>query len=418
MKKLLSLLLAGALSLGLLAGCADKKDEKPDASGSKPAPVEPMDLTKVKDIYKSTAGIKGDTVVATIGDLDITAANLLYWINYGIESYLYQVAPYGVTTVDWDMETGTDKTPAETFMADALETAAFHALLPELAKKEGIELTEEELKFMEDDLAKAEEKAGGPEALEHMMWYQMSTVDMQRDNYKAGTYYSHLTEKFYGKDSEGYPSDADVLTYAQDEMGAYRAKHILISTKDVKTGAPLPEDKVADQKALAEKLAQQIKEADDPAALFDELMKAHSQDPGLATAPDGYDAFKGQMVPEFEKAALELKEGEISGVVESQHGYHIIMRLPLRDLDRYRDHMVGAKMDERIQDWLKEYGIETKKAIKKIDIPEFRRGVESLQAGIREEIKANTPEPEKVPAPPVEGEAPDASAKPDESAKS
>ena len=416
MKKLLSLLLAGALSLGLLAGCsADKKDDgKPDGSSSKPAAVEPMDLTKVKDIYKSTAGIKGDTVVAKVGDLDITAANLLYWINYGIESYLYQVAPYGVTRVDWDMETGTDKTPAESFMADALETAAFHVLLPEIAKKEGVALTDEELKFMEDDLAKAEEQAGGAEALEHMMWFQMATLEMQQANYAAGAYYMHLSDKFYGKDSEGYPSDADVVDYAENEMGAYRAKHILISTKDVKTGEPLPEDKIADQKALAEKLVEQIKDAEDPAALFDELMKAHSQDPGLATAPEGYDAFKGQMVPEFEKAALALKEGEISGVVESQHGYHIIMRLPLRDLDRYREQMVGAKMDERIQDWLEEYGVETKKAIKKIDIPEYRSKVESLQAGIREEVKANMPAPEnKVPAPPVEGDT----SKADSSAK-
>ena len=248
--------------------------------------------------------------------------------------------------------------------------------------------------------------------MSHHHWFQMSTVDMQRDNYKAGAYYMHLTDKFYGEDSEGYPSDADVLAFAQDEMGAYRAKHILISTKDVQTGEPLPEDKIADQKALAEKLAQQIKEADDPAALFEELMKAHSQDPGLATAPDGYDAFKGQMVPEFEEAALALKEGEISGVVESQHGFHIIMRLPLRDLDRYREQMVGTRMDERIHDWLEEYGIKTKKAIKKIDIPEFRRNVESLQAGIREEIKANMPAPEEVPAPPVDNEA----AKPDASA--
>lgn len=98
-----------------------------------------------------------------------------------------------------------------------------------------------------------------------------------------------------------------------------KAKHILISTVDA-SGAQLPQDKKDEAKKKAEDLLNQLKAGAD----FDKLMNEYSEDTGLKSYPDGYTFSKGQMVKEFEDAAFALKPGEISGIVESKFGYHII----------------------------------------------------------------------------------------------
>ncbi|MFM2123586.1 MAG: hypothetical protein RL328_37, partial [Acidobacteriota bacterium] len=93
------------------------------------------------------------------------------------------------------------------------------------------------------------------------------------------------------------------------------ARHILVSTADKSD---------AEKKTLlakAEDLAKQAKGG----ANFSDLAKKSSDDTG--NAPNGGDLGtfgRGQMVPEFENAAFALKPGEVSGVVTSQFGYHII----------------------------------------------------------------------------------------------
>jgi peptidyl-prolyl cis-trans isomerase C len=96
---------------------------------------------------------------------------------------------------------------------------------------------------------------------------------------------------------------------------AWRASHILIK---VDQGAPDPQKKEA--RAKAESILKQVQGGGDFAA----LAKQHSQD-GSAQAGGDLNYFqKGQMVAPFEQAAAALKPGEVSGVVETQFGYHII----------------------------------------------------------------------------------------------
>jgi hypothetical protein len=62
---------------------------------------------------------------------------------------------------------------------------------------------------------------------------------------------------------------------------------------------------------------------------FREMMNEHSEDLGLRNFPDGYVFREGDMVEEFFEATIGLEIGEISGIVETMYGYHIIMRLPI-----------------------------------------------------------------------------------------
>ena len=130
---------------------------------------------------------------------------------------------------------------------------------------------------------------------------------------------------------------------------------------------------MAEKKALAEDILAQLQAADDKEALFDQLMEQYSEDTdtsGNLNSPDGYEAQSGQMVSAFETAALALQPGQISGIVESTYGYHIILRLPIQAAD-YREQYVSYLMSQRQQSWLEQFPVETNDEFKKIDPAAF-----------------------------------------------
>ena len=392
MKRLLSLALA--LAVSALAGCGggDGSASSADPAGSAPSSssqTEALDLSQITDPYLATSGLAGDTVVARAGDQDITAAQLLYWVNYGAELYLVSSGATSVNDLPWDTDLGDGVTFADQMKQSALDAAAFYALLPTVAQGEGLSVTQETLDSLEEQRTQMLEQLGGDEtALEHYFWYQMLTWDQMSDMSQRSDLHLQLQNLYYGEGSDEYPTDAEVLSFAQDELGIYRAKHILLMTVDPETREPLDEETIAQKKAQADDLLSQLRAAEDPVALFDELMNQYSEDTGLAAYPDGYTAQKGQMVPAFEEAALALQDGEISDVVYSETtGYHIILRLPLDPAD-YRDQLVAQRMQTRTDQWLEEYGVETLEAYDQLDPAAFREQVVLLQNAVVTEINA------------------------------
>lgn len=96
-----------------------------------------------------------------------------------------------------------------------------------------------------------------------------------------------------------------------------RASHILITAPKSASAA----DRAA-AKAKAETLLAEVQKSPNN---FAELAKKNSQDPGSATSGGDLDFFaRGAMVKPFEDAAFSMKKGEISAVVESDFGFHII----------------------------------------------------------------------------------------------
>jgi len=95
------------------------------------------------------------------------------------------------------------------------------------------------------------------------------------------------------------------------------AEHILLLTTGSKTDA-----EVAEIKKKAEDILAQAKKK---GANFEDLAKKYSEDPGSkAKGGDLGWVLPGQMVPEFEKATFSLKVGEISDLIKTQYGFHII----------------------------------------------------------------------------------------------
>jgi peptidyl-prolyl cis-trans isomerase D len=96
----------------------------------------------------------------------------------------------------------------------------------------------------------------------------------------------------------------------------FHAQHILLLTTG-KTDAEVAEIKT--------KAADILAQAKKKGANFEELAKKYSEDPGSkAKGGDLGWLEQGQTVPQFEKAALDLNKGEISGLVQTQYGFHII----------------------------------------------------------------------------------------------
>jgi peptidyl-prolyl cis-trans isomerase D len=119
-------------------------------------------------------------------------------------------------------------------------------------------------------------------------------------------------------------SDADLHKQYNDNIDSYRTpervdvRHILIKTTDV------PKDEVPKLKAKAEDVLKQLKGGADFAA----LAKKYSQDPG--SAAKGGDLgwiVRGQTVPAFEKAAFSLKPNQLSDLITTEYGFHVIQVL-------------------------------------------------------------------------------------------
>ncbi|TSE28427.1 Peptidyl-prolyl cis-trans isomerase D [Tepidimonas thermarum] len=125
------------------------------------------------------------------------------------------------------------------------------------------------------------------------------------------------------------PSEDELRAYYQQNVAdtaraeQRRAAHILLQV------AP---DAPADQKARVRAQAEQIlAEVRRDPARFAELARQHSQDPGSAARGGDLDWFgRGAMVKPFEDAVFALQKGQISDIVESEFGLHIIQLLDVR----------------------------------------------------------------------------------------
>src|SRR5271168_3733155 len=129
----------------------------------------------------------------------------------------------------------------------------------------------------------------------------------------------------------------DLQAYYNQHRDQYRvAEQAKVSHILIKTPLPGPDGKV-DEKGVAEarKRAEDLLKQLKAGAKFEDLAKKYSEDPGSAKEGGSLGWIgKGRTVPEFEKAAFSLPKGQVSDLVKSSYGFHII-----RVDDRQDAHM-------------------------------------------------------------------------------
>jgi peptidyl-prolyl cis-trans isomerase D len=129
----------------------------------------------------------------------------------------------------------------------------------------------------------------------------------------------------------------DLQAYYNQHRDQYRvAEQAKVSHILIKTPLPGPDGKVDDKGvAEAQKRAEDLLKQLKAGAKFEDLAKKYSEDPGSAKEGGSLGWIgKGRTVPEFEKAAFSLPKGQISDLVKSSYGFHII-----RVDDRQDAHM-------------------------------------------------------------------------------
>lgn len=136
--------------------------------------------------------------------------------------------------------------------------------------------------------------------------------------------------------------------FTHDEQVA--ASHILIGASETE-----PEASKQAKRAKAEELRKQLVAGED----FAKLARENSSCPSKAHGGDLGSFPKGQMVPAFDEAAFSLKVGEISQVVETQFGYHIIRvsqhtEAGVEPLANVKNQIVEDLQREPLTAWFKE----------------------------------------------------------------
>ena len=320
-KRLLSFLGAAAITAALTFAVVSLSPSNGFTSG-----------TMQEGLCYEATGVAPDAIVASLNGNGASADLVAYWIGYDVSYLDSYMQYYSGSSINWDDTLSDGMSVADYVKASVLSSVKQHLVLENLANKYGVTLTEGQESAMADSDQTYIDQYGSEEAFEE----EIAKLGMRRETYdrvaRSNYLYQNLYELYNTEGSALYASDEDLAVYAADQ-NYITADHILLSTKDLTTGEALTDEQKAEKKALAEEIKQKLDacegDIDELTALFQELADQYSEDPGRETYPTGYTFTTGSMVQEFEDAAYALSEGEVSEVVESSLGYHILLRLPL-----------------------------------------------------------------------------------------
>lgn len=327
MKRFVSCLLAVIMVCSLLAGCA--APGKDSTAGETAAAA---------GIFYELTGIPENQTVMTVSGVDITAQQYLYWLAYLCTSMEYNItsynAYYGVygnlvnqddSTVLWNNEFEDGKTLAQYVRDETESTLRFYTAIDQMAQKYKAGLDAEDEAAMAQKLSDAISEMGGQDAFDTYLKKLGISQDTFQELSASGYLFDNLLKLVLEQGTDLY------LTPEKYDNYATFADHILLTTIDTTSGEPLPAKEIQKKKALADDLLAQLQNAkpEELETLFTKLADEYSEDTGRKENPDGYIFSPGTMVQIFEDTAKSLQVGQISDIVESDYGYHIILRKDL-----------------------------------------------------------------------------------------
>jgi peptidyl-prolyl cis-trans isomerase C len=223
----------------------------------------------------------------------------------------------------------------------AKEQAIGARLLFDEAERLQIEVSEAEL---DARIAQYEEQCGGKEAFAALLKKQNINPVEFREQTRRGRRVDKLVEMHTAGIPD--PTEEEMREHFENHRDEYtkdaqaQAQHILVSPKG--SG----EDAKAEALSKILDLKRRIEAGED----FSALAAAHSDCPSGKQAGGSLGWFgRGAMVPEFDKAVFSMEDGEVSDVVETQFGYHIIRKVAHIDAES----PTFEEAREKIRDFLR-----------------------------------------------------------------
>ncbi len=378
---------AGLLAAALLAGCA-AQDPAPAATGE-------------HDIAREVLGVPGNTAILTIDDTEVEAERYLFWLVNAIETWKYR--GYALETdEDWIQQVS-GVSIRDAIKGDALDATVIYQVVENQAALRGAVISQTDAEEMDAQLQEMIGQLGGEEYFQN--WLDQGCIS--REGFLALNRVPYLDEALMEMMEQAGELEvtAEEVDDFIEEYGIYGAKHILLSTRRSNADGSGYEEFSDEEKAQvlqkAQDLRRQLSDAGDSEELFDELMNEYSEDgrneDGTLSSPNGYTlAYAGQMVPEFEAGALALEVGQISDPIQTDYGYHIILRIP-EDREEIEENLNSDyKMGVTIQEWINNANIKTTDLYDELDPKVFYENLQKVNEG--KLTQAPTPEESTEPS--------------------
>ena len=237
---------------------------------------------------------------------------------------------------------------------DILNSLIEREILYQQSQKVGIQVTDQ---IVDDQLAAIKKRFPSETEYKTALSKMNLSEDEVKVQIKRGLSIKELIDQqiaskvvITDEESKAY-YDKNPQMFKQPEQ--IKASHILI-----KVDAKADEAKKAEARKKIEEVQQKLKDGGDFAA----LAKEYSEGPSSAKGGDlGYFR-RGQMVKPFEEAALALKPNEVSDIVETRFGYHLIIVYDIKP----EQTLTYADVKDKINQRMKQEKIE-KEAVKYVD---------------------------------------------------
>ena len=239
----------------------------------------------------------------------------------------------------------------EVYRAVLDQLVTYTALVHE-AKARKIEVSPAEAKQVTDTkIAELRQQIPDPKAFNKALAERNMTLERLRADIRNDIAINKMVEAEVAKTPA--VTDGDVRDFYDknpNEFTGLRASHILIRP----TG--FDEESKKKARAQAEDVMKQARAGTD----FGELARKYSADGSAQQGGDLGFFTKSSMVPAFSDAAFALKPGEISTVVETQFGYHVIKSVERKDVpfdeasNKIREFLTSKRRDERQQAFVAE----------------------------------------------------------------